>query len=162
MATRTTHRFRFRVSPDDLNARFADPAYYAWINEIVGCWDVVEQPPPTPRAGNSDELHVCYAMKIQASIPLPETLKKLLGGALTLKRTDRWNAADRAGSIDVAIKGLPVRIGATTRLEPAGNEVEVVSDWILKCDIPLIGGIVERLGCQEIEKRLMLECAAVR
>lgn len=162
MTTRTTYRFRFPLSPDDLSSKFADPAYYPAISETVGCWDIVEQPLPAPRAGNSDELHVSYAMKIQASIPLPETVKKLLGGALTMKRTDRWNAADRAGSIDVEIKGLPVRIGATTRLEPAGNGVEVVSDWTLKCGIPLIGGIVERLGCQEIEKRLALECAAVR
>lgn len=159
MTIRASHRLWFRIPLETLNAKFADPAYYAAKHLTVGAWDVVPQ--PLAAASGNAALQGCYTMKVQARVPLPESLQKVLGGTLSVRQTDRWDAAAQSGTIDIDVKGLPIRASATTRLEAAGDEMYMVSDWTVKCAIPLLGGMVERLGSHDIETRQFLECAAV-
>lgn len=158
MARQHRYRVRFDAPPAAVSARFAEPAYYRHKHQAIGASDIAEQPLPAERADVG--MRVRYSMKVSASVPLPGSVRKLLGGTLTVTQTDQWDAVRRSGSIEVEVAGLPIRARARTRLEDAGSQAEVIFDWTVNCGIPLVGGAVERLVAEDIESRSRLESVA--
>lgn len=159
MPTRKQFRMPFAMALEPLNARLSDPAYYPHKHRAIQAWDIAEQPLEAT-AQAPGELCVRYTMKASASVPLPAPVRKLLGGALTVVQTDRWNASSRTGGILIEVRGLPIRMESSARLEADGDRTWMVSDWTFTCGVPLVGGAIERLLADDVESRLKLECAA--
>lgn len=144
---------------DPLNARLSDPAYYPHKHRAIGAWDIAELGFDDAEK-TTGELCVRYSMKASASVPLPAAARKILGGALTVTQTDRWNGTSRTGGILIEVRGLPIRMESNARLEADADRTWMVSDWTLTCSVPLVGGVIERLLADDVESRLKLECAA--
>jgi len=147
----------FGLPPDEVNARLSQVSYYAHKHQVIGAWDILK----LDAEPMQDGLRVRYSMKASARVPLPEALRRLLGGALTIFQTDEWNAASRTGGILITLKGLPIKAESRARLDPTTEGTLMVSDWTLSCGIPLLGGLIERVLADDIEPRLKLECAAI-
>jgi hypothetical protein len=83
---------------------------------------------------------------------LPDFLRGLTGGTLTILQVETWDPPDgdggREGTIEVEISGAPVRMSGTPSMVPdgTGDGIETVEtiDGDLKARVPLIGGRVER------------------
>jgi hypothetical protein len=79
---------------------------------------------------------------------IPDYARGFVGTTLDVVRVDRWEApaadGSREGTINLEIKGAPIRLHGTLGLRPddAGCEEAITGD--LKASIPLLGGKMEK------------------
>ncbi|WP_128774084.1 DUF2505 domain-containing protein [Actinomyces oricola] len=78
---------------------------------------------------------------------LPAAASRFVRSAVRVLVTESWGepAADgaRSGSLEIAVKGAPVRAGATTSLRPEGETTRVDLDLDLRVHVPLVGPSLE-------------------
>src|SRR6185312_12007278 len=83
---------------------------------------------------------------------LPDFLRGLTGGTLTVVQVETWDPRDggggRGGTIGVEIGGAPVRLSGTLSLalDGTGDGAQTVEtiDGELRARVPLIGGRIEK------------------
>lgn len=79
---------------------------------------------------------------------IPEAFRSFVGSSLTMIQVEVWDppAADgsRSGRLDVEVRGTPIRLTGTLRLEPAEGCCREAVEGDLKAKVPLIGGRIEQ------------------
>ncbi|WP_103062604.1 DUF2505 domain-containing protein [Actinomyces qiguomingii] len=115
---------------------------------------------------NLEDAHVDVAARgrgfvatISGSVPpsrLPAAAARLVRSAVSFGLTESWGepGADgsRSGSVEITVKGAPVKAGATTVMRPDsdGQATSVVVDLELSVTVPLVGRSVEEKALAQI------------
>ncbi len=90
---------------------------------------------------------------------LPSAVRSILKGDLVVEREERWKAEDSAEGggymaiSKVSIAGVPAEIRSRSRLVEAGLTVQAE----VRVNIPLIGGKLEKVVAEQVEKLLAAE-----
>jgi Protein of unknown function (DUF2505) len=97
---------------------------------------------------------------------LPDVAKSFVGDHLTVIEVQDWSgpAADgsRESALDIHVKGAPLTIKGTLRLEPSGAGTAEVLDAELKANVPLIGGRLEKAAAAPINTAIEIETRLLR
>jgi hypothetical protein len=97
---------------------------------------------------------------------LPDVAKSFVGDHLTVIEVHDWSgpAADgsRESALDIHVKGAPLTIKGTLRLEPSGAGTAEVLDAELKANVPLIGGRLEKAAAAPINTAIEIETRLLR
>jgi hypothetical protein len=86
---------------------------------------------------------------------LPSAVRSILKGDLVVEREERWKAEDDGymAISKVSIAGVPAEIRSRSRLVEAGLTVQAE----VRVSIPLIGGKLEKVVAEQVEKLLAAE-----
>ena len=91
-----------------------------------------------------------FVSTIAGSVPLsrlPAAAKRFVRSAVSFSLAESWGEpaddGSRTGDLDVALRGAPVKVGATSRMEGSGDSTSVVYDVDLDVSIPLVGRSIE-------------------
>jgi hypothetical protein len=86
---------------------------------------------------------------------LPSAVRSILKGDLVVEREERWKAEDDGylAISKVSITGVPAEIRSRSRLVAAG--LTVLAE--VRVGIPLIGGKLEKVVAEQVEKLLAAE-----
>jgi hypothetical protein len=147
------HRARFATPADAVHAAIVDPAFLADRLEALGGTDAAVED-RTESAGT-----VTYRLRQGlAAEHLPSAVRTLLKGDLVVHRTETWRA-DRTGTVQATVQGVPGEIKGTMRLSDidAGSGSEWVTSLEVKVSIPLIGGKIEKSIGEQVVKLLANE-----
>jgi hypothetical protein len=153
MPSRMEHRARFATPADAVHAAIVDPAFLADRLEALGGTDAAVED-RTESAGT-----VTYRLRQGlAAEHLPSAVRTLLKGDLVVHRTETWRA-DRTGTVQATVQGVPGEIKGTMRLSDidAGSGSEWVTSLEVKVSIPLIGGKIEKSIGEQVVKLLANE-----
>ena len=97
---------------------------------------------------------------------LPDVARSFVGDHLTVIEVQDWSgpAADgsRESALDIHVKGAPLTIKGTLRLEPSGAGTAEVLDAELKANVPLIGGRLEKAAAAPINTAIEIETRLLR
>jgi hypothetical protein len=97
---------------------------------------------------------------------LPDVARSFVGDHLTVIEVHDWSgpAADgsRQSALDIHVKGAPLTIKGTLRLEPSGSGTAEVLDAELKANVPLIGGRLEKAAAAPINTAIEIETGLLR
>jgi hypothetical protein len=88
---------------------------------------------------------------------LPTAIRTLLGGNLTVDRTETWRPDDTggySGTVAVTIPGMPGELGGSTRLTETPGGSTLYLDGSVRIPIPLVGGRIEETVADQIVKLL--------
>ena len=108
-------------------------------------------------------------VRTQRELPsdgLPDIARSFVGDHLTIIEVHDWSgpAADgsRQSLLDIHVKGAPLTIKGTLRLEPSGTGTVEVLDAELKANVPLIGGRLEKAAAGPIDTAIGIETRLLR
>jgi hypothetical protein len=89
----------------------------------------------------------------------PAAIRKMVPSTNEVSHTEDWGADGDGYAADIAIdiKGVPVRIGGTKRLQPEKGGCSVEWTFDVTSGIPLLGGIIASFAGSEVEQKLEKE-----
>lgn len=89
----------------------------------------------------------------------PAAIRKLVPSTNDVSHTEDWGADGDGYAADIAIdiKGVPVRISGTKRLQPEKGGCSVEWTFDVTSGIPLLGGIIASFAGSEVEQKLEKE-----
>jgi hypothetical protein len=97
-------------------------------------------------------------------VDLPGFARKVLSPTNTMVQTDTWSAAGDGswdGTVAVEVKGAPVKMSGTMRLEPDGDDTTMHITLSMSVKVPLVGGkIADWAGKNDVPKTMAAEFAA--
>ncbi len=97
---------------------------------------------------------------------LPDVAKSFVGEHLTIIEVQTWSmpAADgsRESVVDMHVKGAPLTLKGTLRLEPSKGGTVQVLDAELKAHVPFIGGKIEQAAADPIRTAIWIETGLLR
>ena len=97
-------------------------------------------------------------------VDLPGFARKVLSPTNTMVQTDEWSAAGDGswdGTVEVEVKGAPVKMSGTMRLEPDGDETTMQLTLSMSVKVPLVGGkIADWAGKNDVPRTMAAEFAA--
>lgn len=97
---------------------------------------------------------------------LPDVAKSFVGEHLTIIEVHTWSLPGSDGSresvLDLHVKGAPLTLKGTLRLEPTKRGTVQVLDAELKAHVPFIGGKIERAAADPIETAIDIETGLLR
>ncbi|KRF36697.1 DUF2505 domain-containing protein [Nocardioides sp. Soil805] len=146
MATSLRKELAYDATPDAVAAMLADPAFR---EEVLERQHVL-------RGSASVDGSTVVVEQVQSAAGLPGFAQKFVGDEIVIVQTERWGS-DTAADLHLAIPGKPGDITGTVRLTPAGAGTVEVVDLSVKVSIPLVGGKIEKLVADMIEKALAKE-----
>ncbi|WP_136313452.1 MULTISPECIES: DUF2505 domain-containing protein [Actinomyces] len=92
-----------------------------------------------------------FVATVSGSVPpsrLPSAAARFVRSAVSFGLTESWGepSADgsRTGTLDIAVKGAPVKAGAAMSMQPGeGESTQITIDLDLSVSVPLVGRSVE-------------------
>ena len=90
--------------------------------------------------------------------------RKVLSPTNTMVQTDTWTAAGDGswdGTVEVEVKGAPVKMSGTMRLEPDGDDTTMHLTLSMSVKVPLVGGkIADWAGKNDVPRTMAAEFGA--
>ena len=112
---------------------------------------------------------VGHRVRTERQLPaagLPEVAHSFVGDTLTVIETYDWGAAGPGGRreavVDLHVKGAPLTLKGTLRLEPTGAGTTQVFDAELRANVPFIGGRLEQAAAGPIGAGVDIELGLLR
>ena len=97
---------------------------------------------------------------------LPDVAKSFVGEHLTIIEVQDWSApagdGSRQSAVDMHVKGAPLTLKGTLRLEPTASGTVEVLDAELKAHVPFIGGRIEKAAAEPIKAAIEIETGLLR
>jgi hypothetical protein len=97
---------------------------------------------------------------------LPDVAKSFVGDHLTIIEVHTWSGpagdGSRESAVDLHVKGAPLTLKGTLRLQPSGSGTVKVLDADLKANVPFIGGRIERAAAEPITAAIEIETGLLR
>lgn len=146
MATSLRKELTYDASPDAVAAMLADVAFR---EEVLARQHVL-------RGSASVEGDTVVVEQVQSAASLPSFARKLVGDEIVIVQTERWDTPTNA-DLHLTIPGKPGDITGDVTLSPAGTGTVEVVELTVKVSIPLVGGKIEKLVADMIEKALTKE-----
>lgn len=151
MSTRLQLQHRYPVPSDRIGAVLVDPDFLTErLRNVGGAGAELISRTEQGAAVTVVQLHRVPPEK------LPGLIRKVLPGALTIERTETWNAGGN-GTIAADVKGAPGTLTGTTRIgaEPMGSVVTY--DLLAEVSIPMVGKKVEAVVGDKLKELLDME-----
>lgn len=111
-------------------------------------------------SGNTFRIRARLKMRTEA--PVPAFAKKFIGDTMTVIQQDTWDTQAQRGRLEIEIVGAPISVSADMRLESAAQGATNTMDWTIACNIPLIGGKVEKMILNDIMSKAPRDLEASR
>jgi hypothetical protein len=146
MATSLRKELAYDASPDAVAAMLADVAFR---EEVLARQHVL-------RGSATVEGDTVVVEQVQSAASLPSFARKFVGDEIVIVQTERWGSTT-AADLHLTIPGKPGDITGDVTLSPAGAGTVEVVDLTVKVSIPLVGGKIEKLVADMIEKALAKE-----
>lgn len=146
MATSLRKELAYDASPDAVAAMLADVAFR---EEVLARQHVL-------RGSATVEGDTVVVEQVQSDASLPSFARKFVGDEIVIVQTERWGSTT-AADLHLTIPGKPGDITGGVTLSPAGAGTVEVVDLTVKVSIPLVGGKIEKLVADMIEKALAKE-----
>ncbi|MBT9255881.1 DUF2505 domain-containing protein [Phycicoccus sp. MAQZ13P-2] len=158
---RLTRRERLDATPDEVYALLTDRGFQEAKCEATtggGAWSAdVTQSAVGHRVATTREL---------PADGLPDVARSFVGATLTVIESYDWGAPAPDGSreavVDLHVKGAPLTLKGTLRLEPDGNGSAEVLDTELKANVPFVGGRIEKAAADPINAAVDVEVGLLR
>jgi carbon monoxide dehydrogenase subunit G len=152
-----TGEHEFAAPVDTVWSMFQNPESHLAKFEDMGHRDIelVEA------AASDDAFHIVVRRVVE--VDLPGFAKRVLKPTNTVTTTDDWRrSADGTctGEQKVETEGAPVKINATTRLDPVGERTRYSVTVHLEVKVPLIGGKLADWAKGRVQEQLDDEFAA--
>ena len=97
---------------------------------------------------------------------LPDVAKSFVGEHLTIIEVQDWSGpagdGSRQSAVDMHVKGAPLTLKGTLRLEPTASGTVKVLDAELKAHVPFIGGRIEKAAAEPIKAAIEIETGLLR
>ena len=97
---------------------------------------------------------------------LPDVAKSFVGEHLTIIEVQDWSGpagdGSRQSAVDMHVKGAPLTLKGTLRLEPAASGTVKVLDAELTAHVPFIGGRIEKAAAEPIKAAIEIETGLLR
>lgn len=101
-----------------------------------------------------------------SSSGLPDAARSFVGDTLTIVEVYDWGGpgadGSREASVELHVKGAPLSLRGTLRLEPDGDGSVEVLDADLKANVPFIGGKIEQSAAEPINAAVDTEVSMLR
>ena len=146
MATSLRKELPYDASPDAVAAMLADVAFR---EEVLARQRVL-------RGSATVEGDTVVIEQVQSAAGLPSFARNFVGDEIVIVQTERWGTKT-AADLQLAIPGKPGDITGDVTLTPSGAGTVEVVDLSVKVSIPLVGGKIEKLVVDMIEKALAKE-----
>jgi hypothetical protein len=152
VATHLSARLALPGDPADAFALVTDPAYVERVATATGGHDV--EVTVTPAEGAEEGATTVSARTMPAN--LPSYAKAFVGDTIRLVETRVFgpSAADgsRAGTFSVDFGSTPISIRGTLRLAADGSASAMAIEIEITASVPFVGGKVERIAAEWIER----------
>ncbi|MHA6619703.1 DUF2505 domain-containing protein [Pseudonocardia sp. DLS-67] len=158
MSRQIDHRSTYPRPADEVYATMVDPDYLrARLHRIGGpSADLLDH--------SADVEGARYRLRHGLDAEdLPSVVRSVLPGELTIERSERWTREDSGrylGDVDVTMAGAPGSANGALRLRDlpdGGSELSVRAD--VQVSVPLIGGKIEGIVGEQVQKLLAAEAA---
>lgn len=130
-----TYRHSYPGTPEEVVALMRNEEFISDVAQHAGA--------------TSHSVHITdEATTVDMTLSVPGEVAKFVGGSVHVSQTFRWRAPEadgtRRGTVDVAVKGLPVAVDAVGILRPLTDGTEGIYEGDLNVRIPLVGRKVEQ------------------
>lgn len=144
----------FDKGADAVIRMFTDRAYFERkYAQIARAYEVLEH------EQDGDDFRIRCRVTIESDAPLPGFAKKFMGETMDVVQTDEWNAATRTGKLTLELPGVPAELSADMAVSEAGDGAQNTLRWTIKCNIPLVGGKLEKVLAADIEAKAARDVA---
>lgn len=95
-----------------------------------------------------------------AAEQLPAVARTFLPNDLVIERTETWRRNGEGsyrGDVQVNIPGTPGKVGGSQTLDDTGSGTELVMNGEVEVPVPFIGGKVEEIVAEQVERLLAAE-----
>lgn len=151
MATRIDQIQHYPADPVTVFTMLSDEEYI-----VHKCLEAQAKDATAEVTQNGDGYTIHNSRVLPAKIP--GFAKKFVGEQIPLDETQHWAPAAGDGSRDATFKvdfhGQPLGFEGTIELRPDGQETVVTTVGSIKCTVPLLGGKIEHLALDWIDKYL--------
>lgn len=154
MATRLDITQTFPADAAAVRAAQADPAYIAFRGERTGASAVTSE--VATQADGSVKITVERVLPAD----VPSYAKSMIGDTITVNETYVWSAPDANGNATGTMEArfsAPITCNATMVMRADGDATTIVTTGEFKASIPFVGGKIEDLARQQIERYLRKE-----
>lgn len=108
-----------------------------------------------------------FNVEIQRTMPaeVPSVLKTFLGEWNEVKQNEKWQGSIESGyrcELHIEISGVPVSIKGQMDISSSGILTTNIIEIQVSCGIPLVGGQLESLVVQDVEKSVAKEFAFIK
>jgi Protein of unknown function (DUF2505) len=137
--------YRFEAKTDAVFAMFSDPEYHRQKLVDAGHTHVEVLECGAGADGKSFRI----VTRRTVAVDVPGVLKRVLTPTNTVTQTDEWaqeNKGVRTGTWKVDIKGVPIHLSGTMKLEAAKTGCVEAISGVAKASLPLVGGKLEKLA----------------
>ena len=143
MATSLRRELPYDASPDAVAAMLADTAFR---EEVLERQRVV-------RGSVKIEGGQVTIEQVQSAAALPSFARKLVGDEIVILQQEHWRTSTSA-DLHVSIPGKPGDMTGPLHLSEAGGGTLEVIELVIKVGIPLVGGKIETLIADMLNKAL--------
>lgn len=158
---RVSRREELDGSPEDVYGVLTDPDFQEAKCEATTAGDGHSVEVTPGRAGSR--------VRTERTLPsdgLPDVARSFVGDTLVVVEVHEWSApgpdGSRESSLDMHVRGAPLTLKGTLRLEPDGDGTLEVLDAELKANVPLIGGRIEKAAYGPISTAIEIETRMLR
>lgn len=128
----------------DFHTRKLEATGYAGKYQVLNC------------TGDGKSFSIRIERKVPVSMPgmgknAPES---------TVVNDESWNLASKTGRVVVELKGMPLEMSCLTSMKDEGKDCVVSYQWEVKSKIPLVGGTIEKMVVNDMEKKAEEETQA--
>lgn len=149
---RFQHTSTYGATAADVFAMFSDPE---WRRKVGNAQGVVSSDITITPEGEGCRVVID---QVQNTAGLPSIAKKIAGETTRAVVTEVW-ASPTSGTIEILAPGKPTKAVGTVTLQSAGAETKHVTDLELTVKVPILGGRLEQVMADNIEKGLEIEQA---
>ncbi len=158
---RLTRRERLDATPEEVYGVLTDPAF-----QQAKCAATTDG---GAHSVDVTEHAVGHRVQTWRELPadgLPDVARPFVGDTLTVVEVYTWGPpgadASREAEVDLHVKGAPIVLRGTLRLEPDGAGSAQVLEADLRATVPFVGGKIEKAAAQPIGAAIDIEVGLLR
>lgn len=140
----------YDASPDEVYAMLSDPAFREQVAEAQEVVSVDVRITP------ADDGFSMVSTQEQNTEGLPSIAKKFAGDTTKVVITEEWTSHTK-GAVTITAPGKPTTAGGTVTLAPDGDGTVEIVELDVRVKVPMIGGKLEKLMVESIEKGYAVE-----
>lgn len=141
------YSLQFEQDMQAVLALFCNPDFYQKHQTLVGGKDfqVLES------REDGDEYYVRFSYQVASDVPA--FAKKVLGETSSVVHEETWNKSTGKGQISIDVATLPGTLECDAQLENVDGGCQKHFNWEIKVKIPLIGGKIEKVVADDIQRK---------
>lgn len=144
------HELRYDAPPDQVFDMLADPAFRQAACEAQ---DVISADVRLERDGEGFTLVIDM---LQRTDDLPGFARTFAGDSTQAVQRETWTST-QGGDLEIEAPGKPTKMVGTIRLQPTGSGTTEVVELDIKVRVPIIGGKLEKLMGDKVQRGMDLE-----